>query len=191
MILEGLVTTLDRSGGVNVAPMGPHVDPADVPLSRFELRSFPTSRTYANLLAHPEGVLHVTDDVLLLARAAVGQLEPLPELLPAHVVRGQLLRDACRAYEFRIVSRDDSQQRMRLQAEVVATHRFRDFFGFNRARHAVLEAAILATRTAFLPAEEIAQEYRRLAVLVDKTGGPREREAFAFLRCYVETNAPR
>ena len=82
---------------------------------------------------------------------------------------------------------DASGQRVRMQAEVVAAHRLRDFFGFNRAMHAVVEAAILATRTALLPREEIAREYEKLAVLVEKTGGPREREAFALLRRYVDS----
>jgi len=41
-----------------------------------------------------------------------------------------------------------------------------------------------------LPREEIESEYRRLAVLVEKTGGPREREAFAFLRGYVFSLVP-
>ena len=65
----------------------------------------------------------------------------------------------------------------------------REFFGFNRAMFAVVEAAILATRTAFLPAEQIAADYERLAVPVEKTGGEREREAFAFLRAYVASQA--
>jgi hypothetical protein len=153
--------------------------------SRFELRPFRTARTFANLVSHPEGVLHVHDDVLLLARAAVGTVEPLPPLVPAVAVRGWVLEEACRAYEFRVVSTDDRGERVTLVAEVVHLHRLRDFFGFNRAKHAVLEAAILATRKHLLPAEQIAQEYERLAVLVAKTGGPREQEAFEFLKGYV------
>ena len=47
----------------------------------------------------------------------------------------------------------------------------REFFGFNRAKHAVVEAAILATRTEFLPMNEIEANYRQLAVIVQKTGG--------------------
>ncbi len=186
MILEGIVTTLSPEGAVNIAPMGPHVEP-QLPLTRFELRPFPTSRTFANLQAHPEGVLHISDDVLLLARAAVGDVEPPPETFPARAVRGAVLASACRAYEFRVVSVDTSGQRVRMLAEVVAEHRLRDFFGFNRAMHAVVEAAILATRTALLPREEILREYEKLAVLVEKTGGPREREAFALLRRHVES----
>jgi hypothetical protein len=188
MILEGVVTTVAAGGAINVAPMGPLVEPPGPgrDLERFVLRPFRTAQTYANLKAQGEGVLHVTDDVLLLARAAVGRLEPLPPLVPAERVRGWVLRDACRYYEFRVSACDDRAERARFDAEVVHAGRLRDFFGFNRAKHAVVEAAILATRTALLPPEEIAAEYRKLAVLVEKTGGPQEREAFALLRDHVQ-----
>jgi len=189
MILEGIVTTLSAAGAVNVAPMGPRLlqFSSDGTLSRFVLRPFRTACTYVNLKAHPEGVLHVTDDVLLLARSAIGDLDPLPPLRPAGLVRGLILDDACRYHEFRIVAADDLEPRAEFVAEVVATGRQRDFFGFNRGKHAVVEAAILATRVHLLPREEIAAEYARLAVLVDKTGGEQEHTAFALLRRYVET----
>ena len=63
--------------------------------------------------------------------------------------------------------------------------RGREFIGFNRARHAVLEAAIVATRLHLLPAEEVDAEFRRLAVAVEKTAGPREFEAWRMLEDYV------
>jgi hypothetical protein len=186
MILEGIVTTVSAAGQAHIAPMGPRVDPA---MERFVLRPFATSQTCRNLKAHGEGVLHVTDDVLLLARAAVGEVEPLPPLLPASRVTGHVLRDACRYYEFRVRSLDESQERIHIDAEVVHSGRLRDFFGFNRAKHAVVEAAILASRVHFLPPAEIETEFRRLAPLVDKTGGPQEHEAFAFLQAYVRRAA--
>jgi uncharacterized protein len=187
MILEGIVTTVSTEGDVNIAPMGPHVrlDPATGELVRFVLRPFRTAQTYANLMAHGEGVLHVTDDVLLLARAALGALDPPPVLRPALHVRGWVLADACRFHEFRVIAHDDQTERARFEAEVVHTSRLRDFFGFNRAKHAVVEAAILATRTALLPLDEIEADYRKLAVLVEKTGGPQELAAFAFLQEYL------
>jgi len=187
MILEGIVTTVAPDGTVNVAPMGPLVEaaPGDTDWRCFVLRPFRSAQTYRNLVSHPEGVLHVTDDVLLLARAAVGTPDPFPPLVPATRVRGHVLRDCCRYYEFRVASRDDSAERARLDAEVVHAGRVREFFGLNRAMHAVVEAAILATRLALLPREQVEAEYRKLAVLVEKTGGPREREAFAFLEEYV------
>jgi hypothetical protein len=185
MILEGIVTTRCSDGSINIAPMGPRLSGPLDHESTFELKPFKSARTYANLVGHPEGVLHVTDDVLLLARAAVGPVEPPPPLMPAVCVQGRILQEACRAYEFRVAALADQQERVTFYCEVVRVHRLRDFFGFNRAMHSVLEAAILATRTSFLPAEQIESEYERLAVIVAKTGGPREQEAFDFLRQYV------
>src|SRR5437899_10857474 len=162
--------------------MGPQVEPA---MARFLLRPFRTAQTCRNLKAHGEGVLHVTDDVLLLAKAALGPVEPPPPLFAAHSVRGFVLQDSCRCYEFRVTSLDDREERTRIDAEVVHSERLRDFFGFNRAKHAVVEAAILATRTAFLALDEIEAEYRKFKVIIDKTGGPQEQEAFAFLEAHV------
>jgi uncharacterized protein len=177
VILEGIVTTVSPDGTLNIAPMGPQVDPS---MRRFVLRPYRTSTTYRNLKERGEGVLHVTDDVLLLARTAIGA--PVEAATrPAEVVAGRVLAEACRYYEFRVVDFDDRTDRTTLVAETLAEGRFRDFFGFNRAKHAVVEAAILATRATFLPLEEIFGDFQRLAPLVEKTGGPAEREAFSLL----------
>jgi len=185
VILEGIVTTLGPDGRLNVAPMGPRVEPG---WHRFVLRPFATSTTYRNLKAHGEGVLHVTDDVLLLARAAIGAGADVPTR-PAAVVRGAILRDSCRHYEFRVVALDDREERTTIAVEAVAEGRGRDFFGLNRAKHAVVEAAILATRTAFLPVGVILADLARLAPLVEKTGGDAERAAFALLTGHVRAAA--
>lgn len=189
MILEGLITTLNADGSVNLSPMGPIVDApmGNALLREIVLRPYQTSTTYRNLKRTGQGVLHVTDDVELLARAAVGRVDPMPEMLPAQAVEGRILADACRWYAFRVRTLDDSQERTTIVAEVVDSGRIRDFFGFNRAKHAVVEAAILATRVKFLPAEEIEREFARLAVPVEKTAGAPERRAFAFLQNYVQT----
>ncbi len=170
-------------GKINIAPMGPHVTPA---MDHLVLRPFRTADTYRNLKAHGEGVFHVTDDVLLLAKTAVGSVAPLPPMMPASYVRGYFLEGACRYYEFRVLAVDDRDERARFEAEVVHRGHLRDFFGFNRGKHAVLEAAILATRISLLPASEIRAEFARLRILVEKTGGAQENEAFAFLSEYVE-----
>lgn len=182
-ILEGIVTSTGPDGGTNISPMGPLVDDA---ITSLLLRPFQTSTTYANLKRTGVGVFHVTDDVELLARAAVGQLDEQPALVPAMALEGWVLRDACRWYEFEVESIDDSQPRSGILTRVVMQGRGRDFFGFNRAKHAVVEAAILATRVEFLPHDQIQAEMERLAVLVAKTAGPPERRAFAFLQGYIQ-----
>jgi hypothetical protein len=182
MILETLITTVNDDGTPNISPMGPLVDEQ---MNQFVLRPYQTSQTYTNLKRTRQGVLHVTDDVEMMARAAVHRLDPLPRLVKAKKVEGVVIADACRWYEFRVTSLDDSAQRTTIACEVVARGRIRDFLGFNRAKHAVLEAAILATRLEFLPAEQVCEEFRRLAVLVEKTAGQQERRAFQFLDQYV------
>jgi len=183
MILEGIVTTLNADSSANISPMGPLVDAA---MERLVLRPYQTATTYVNLKRTGEGVFHVTDDVLLLARTALGEPEPLPALVHAEKVNGVILADACRWYAFRVKSIDDSQPRSQIVADVVDRGRIRDFFGFNRAKHAVVEAAILATRVGLLPREDIAVEFNRLAVIVEKTGGEQERTAFEYLKDYVD-----
>jgi hypothetical protein len=197
LILEGVMTTLppDGEGGeLNVAPMGPVVDPA---LSQFVFRPFKTSTTYQNLKATGEGVFHVTDDARLIARGAIGKLKaPAPgthrsdaslATRSAEHVRGLVLADACRWYELRVTRLDDREERTTIEARVVHAGRLRDFLGFNRAKHAVLEAAILATRVHLTGPEHVLAEYQRLQVMIDKTGTDAEPEAMAELRRFVES----
>jgi hypothetical protein len=181
-LLEGIVTTIGEDSSPHIAPMGPIVDHE---FNWLLLRPFRTSVTFANLKRSGQGVLHVTDDVELLARAAVGRIERTPRLVRADAIEGVILADACRWYAFRVESLDDRDERTRIAARVVDRGRFRDFFGFNRAKHAVVEAAILATRLGLLDADYIRSELARLVVLVEKSGGWQERRAFEFLQKHV------
>ncbi len=182
MILEGIVTTLNADGTVNISPMGPEVDES---MRQLVLKPYRTSTTYDNLKRTGQGVFHVTDDVELLAHAAVGAPDPLPELIACNSVEGRILAGACRWYALRVLSLDDRQDRTRIVCDVVDQGHLRDFFGFNRAKHAVLEAAILATRTSFLNPDDVLQELDRLRPAIGKTGGPAEQRAFQFLHDHV------
>lgn len=192
MILESIVTTLNDDSTVNISPMGPRVlDLEDNGSFRtFELRPFDTSRTFANLKRSKVGVLHVDDNVALFATAAIAKIKnaDLPPLEPAEKVAGMIIKTACRAYEFKVNFVDETGPRMSLNCEVVAMHKQREFFGFNRAKHAVLEAAILATRLDFLPQAEVTEQFRRLKIIVEKTAGPKESNAFEHLHEFVNSN---
>lgn len=181
-VLEGVVTTLNSDGSPHAAPMGPIVG---AQLERLWLRPFRTSTTFKNLQRSSVGVFHVTDDVELLARAAIGPLEPFPETLAANAIPGFILTDACRWYAFEVESFAEGE-RASLVARIVDRGVLRDFFGFNRAKHAVVEAAILATRVHLLDADRLAAELERLAVPVAKTGAAAEVRAFELLRRFVQ-----
>jgi len=182
MIIEGLCTTVNLDGSVNIAPMGPVVNEE---LTQFLFRPFQTSTTFANLKRTGCGVFHVTDDAALMARAAVGDLEEIPPLQRAEKIDGYVLTDACRWLEFEVSSIDDSQPRTEIHTRIVHRGHLRDFWGFNRARHALLETAILATRVHILPRQEILQQLAQNAVIMQKTASERDLAAFAFLHAHL------
>ena len=178
MIIETIVTSTAPDGTINFAPMG--VEWQDDTLV---LKPFLETTTFRNVSASRVAVVNLTDDVKLFARAALS--DPQFPSFPAAVVRGVVLEAACSWREVEVVGVDDTPPRSRIETRVVHRGFRREFIGFNRARHAVLEATILATRTHLLPMEQIREELARLQVIVDKTAGPREQEAMAFVTEYV------
>ena len=180
MIIETIVTTVAPGGSINFAPMG--VEWGD---ETIVLKPFLETTTFRNLSVRRSAVVNLTDDVMLFAQGAISS--PQFSFIPATIVKGAVLEAACSWRELRVVTIDATPPRSRIEAQVVHRGTRREFIGFNRARHAVLEAAILATRTHLLPAEQIREEYARLQVVVDKTAGPREREAMDLLTQYVRS----
>jgi hypothetical protein len=180
VIVETIVTTVDPGGGINFAPMG--VEWGD---ETIVLKPFLETTTFRNLSSSRAAVVNLTDDAMLFAQGAISS--PQFPSIPATVVKGAVLEAACSWRELEVVSIDATPPRSRIEARVLHRGFRREFIGFNRARHAVLEAAILATRTHLLPPEQIREEYARLQIVVDKTAGPREREAMELLTQYVRS----
>jgi hypothetical protein len=182
LILEGIVTTKNEDGSTNVSPMGPVVDRE---VKWLRLRPFASSMTYQNLRRTGRGIFHVTDDVELLARAVIGELTEPPSLHACESFDGMVVSNACRWYAFEVMSIDDSNDRVEIECRVVQRGKIRDFLGWNRAMHAVLEAAILASRVQFLGAEDIESQLVPLAIIVDKTASDRERNAFRMICDFI------
>ena len=180
MILETIVTSLDPAGAINFAPMGVEWGEEII-----VLKPFLETRTFQNLTATRTAVVNLTDDAMLFAQGAISS--PQFPWIPASVVNGAVLQAACSWRELEVVTIDATPPRSRIDTRVVHRGFTREFMGFNRAKHAVLEAAILATRTHLLPAEQIKEEYARLQIIVDKTAGPREQEAMTLLTQYVQS----
>ena len=180
LIIESIVTTLDPEGRGNFAPMG--VEWGD---EAIVLKPFLETTTFRNVRATGAAVVNLTDDVLLIAESAIGS--PTFPAVPATVVRGLVLEAACSWRELEVGTIDATPPRSRIEMRVRHRGVRREFIGFNRARHAVLEAAILATRVHLLPAGQIRDELARLQSLIDKTAGPREHEAWALVGGYIES----
>lgn len=183
MILECIVTTMDADGRVNIAPMGV-IPRGEVVV----LKPFKDTTTFRNLTAVGSAVLNITDDAGVFAYSALGDYAA--ELRPAAAVAGYYLADACAYWELEVLGVDATGQRAEIPCRVVRREQLRAFVGYNRARNAILEATILATRVHLLPADEIARELERLAVIVQKCGDAPEAAAMEFILRYVKEASP-
>ena len=180
MIIEGLLTSTDVNGSAHIAPMGPVVDDE---LMSWTLRPFQTSNTFRCLRNNPSCIFHVVDDVLLLVQLIVGEELQLEFSQNEH---GWVLDSACHWYALKIEDWDVSQQRSEAKATAVHSETIRPFWGWNRAKHAVIEATILATRLHLLSHEYVDGEFERLQPAIEKTAGGRELQAWELLNEYVK-----
>lgn len=181
MIIESIITTLDGQGAINFAPMGVEWG-EDV----IVVKPFLETTTFRNIQATGAAVVNLTDDVLLFAQAAISN--PQYPAGPATVIRGAVLDAACSWREIEVRSIDATPPRSRIETRVVHHGKRREFLGFNRARNAVLETAILSTRLHLIPRAEIETDLAKLQIIVNKTAGPREFEAMELLTDFIRTS---
>jgi uncharacterized protein len=184
VIIETVVSTLDQDGEANFAAMGV-VWGQEV----ITIRPYTNTRTYKNLTRSGEAVVNVTDNVAIFAKSALSRERF--ESFPARCVKGLILKDTCFWREVAVervlapMTADGAPDRADVVTRVVGRGEGRQFAGLCRAKHAVVEASILASRIRRIGGEEIRRELERLDIIVEKTGGPEERQAMDFIRAYV------
>lgn len=175
MIIEGLITCRSPSGP-HVAALGPVVNEG---LSEWTLRPFQTSRIFGLLREHPTCVFHVVDDVLPIVQLVLGHD---PQLAYDALPDGDcVLSIACHWYQLQIDSWNLENERSEARARLIARGDVRPFWGWNRAKHALLEAAILISRTHMTDPAELQAALDRLRSPIEKTAGPRELAAWQLI----------
>jgi hypothetical protein len=174
MIRETIVTTCSAAGDVHIAPFGLIAEGEG-----WVIAPFRPSVTLDNLRAVPELVANYTDDVRVFAGCLTGRRDW--PCVPSVRVRPPRLAAALAHAELRVERIDEDAQRPRLFCRVVHRGQHAPFAGFNRAQAAVIEGAILVSRLFMLPREKVEQEMAHLAIAVEKTAGPAEREAWGWL----------
>jgi hypothetical protein len=174
MIRECIVITQSRAGLVHIAPLGLIEEGEHLVIAPFR-----PSLTLDNLRENPFAVANYTDDVLVFAGCLTGRRDWSTK--PATKVPGAVLEQALAHAELSVVEVVEDDLRPRFRCAVVHEENHRPFHGFNRARAAVVEAAILVSRLHMLPPEKIERELAYLQIAIDKTAGPRERQAWNWL----------
>src|SRR5580700_9184541 len=97
-------------------------------------------------------------------------------LLPCGLAPQRALTHA----ELGVARIEDDAERPRFHCEILHREQHAPFAGLNRASNAVLECAILLTRLHMLPRDKIEREIAYLAIAIEKTAGPHEREAWSW-----------
>jgi uncharacterized protein len=174
LIREVIVSTIDPSGEAHLAPIGLIEDGEG-----WIIAPFRPSKTGDNLAATPFAAASYTDDAAIFAGLVTGRHNwPLAAAEKIPVPR---LASALAHAELRVIRIEEDSERPRFHCEVVHRAQHAPFEGFNRARNAILECAVLLTRLHILPREKIDREIAYLAIAIEKTAGPREREAWSWL----------
>jgi hypothetical protein len=83
--------------------------------------------------------------------------------------------------ELKVRRLEEDKIRPKIYCDVVHEETHAPFRGFNRAQAAVVEASILVSRLEMLPLAKVETEVQYLAIAIEKTAGPREREAWDWL----------
>ncbi|TWG94961.1 hypothetical protein L598_003100000220 [Mesorhizobium sp. J18] len=180
-IRESIVTTVNRSGKVHIAPLGIIAE-----RDGWVIAPFRPSATLDNLLQRPVAVISYTDDVRIFAGCLTGRKEwPLSAIEDCPVPR---LSAALAHSVLEVVEMKEDETRPRFFCRVAAEETHAPFTGFNRAKAAVLELAILVSRLGMLPREKIESEIAYLSIAVEKTAGPEEREAWGWLMERVQSH---
>lgn len=181
MIREVILTTIDKAGLVHIAPIGIIADGGG-----WVIAPFRPSTTLDNLQAVPFAVANYTDDVRIFAGCLTGRSEwptaasdtvPVPRLVAA-LAHAELAVDHV----------TDDEQRPRFHCTVLRTAQQRPFEGFNRAKAAVVEAAILVSRLGMLPRDKVGSELAYLETAIRKTAGADEQQAWDWLMEKVRTH---
>jgi hypothetical protein len=149
---------------------------------------FHPSVTIDNLRAVPFCVANYTDDVRVFAGCLTERRDFAT--VAADVVPVPRLAAALAHAELAVDRVEEDAQRPRFHCRVVHRAAHAPFEGLNRAKAAVVEAAILVSRLDFLPREQIEREMAYLATAVAKTAGPAEQEAWDWLAARVRAKYP-
>jgi len=178
LIRETIVITTNANGEPHIAPLGLIAEGEG-----WIIAPFWPSATLDNLRVFPHAVANLTDDARVFAGCLTGRRDW--PLLPTREGRPPRLAQTLAHWELEVAETREDAQRPRFLCRVAHRKAHAPFGGFNRAFAAIVEAAVLASRLDFLPRAEIEAEFARLKMIVGKTAGPDEAEAFGWLEAKV------
>ncbi len=185
MIHEVIVTTSSKENKVHIAPMGITMNHDHVTISPFK-----PSNTLDNLLSNGCAVINFTDDVRIFA----GIVTKFKKDWPIIALNNNMHRLESLNYHFEVKVENivENDKRPNIICKITNKEVHMPFTGFNRAQFSVIEASVLVSRLGLISIDKILNEIQYLKIGIDKTSGPREKEAWKWIeekiKIYKEDN---
>ena len=180
MINETIITTLNEDGSVHISPMGVRREG-----DYYVIAPFKPSTTLQNLERSGQAVINMTDDVRIFAGCITGHYDW--PTINTSVVNGKRLEAALSHIEVEVARQEGDDIRPVFYCHEKHQETHTPFMGLNRAKAAVLEAAVLVSRLHMLSDEKIDSEIVYLQIAIDKTAGEDELEAWGWLMHRIKT----
>lgn len=178
-VRETIVTTKNIDDTIKVSPLGIYLES-----NILKIRPFKPSISLENILRNRSGVINYVDDVRIFASCIVKKNIKINFLKTKHIDCSSI-KEAISHTEFTVEHIEDDNLRPTIICKPVNEVTHKMYYGMNRAKSAVLELCILASRLGIIEDKKIQDEIKYLQIAIDKTSGENELEAWTWLIDYI------
>ena len=179
-VRETLVTTKNSDESIKVSPLGVYIDDKIL-----ELKPFKPSKSLENILRNESGVINYVDDVRIFASCITSKKIQI-NFKKVSKIDCSRIEKAISHTEFIVKDIKDDNQRPTIICEPINEETHKMFYGFNRAKSAIIELCILASRLGIIEDSKIKREISYLKIAIEKTAGENELEAWNWLIEYIK-----
>ena len=180
-VRETIVTTKNIDNTIKISPLGIYIDEEVL-----RIKPFKPSTSLDNLLRNKSGVINYVDDVRIFASCIVKKSIKIG-LSKVDKIDCSRIESAISHTEFVVDHVDDDNIRPTIICRPVNEEIHKMYYGLNRAKSAVLELCILASRLGIVSDKKIRDEIEYLNIAIEKTAGNNELEAWAWLNEYINS----
>ena len=178
MIIETIVSTIDKNERVNFSPFGIKKKNKQIFISPYI-----PSKTLINLEATKCAVVNYTDDTSFFVDCIIGNKKFKKK--KCKNFSGFFLED-CFGYEqVKVKKIIKNKLRPTFVCEIDKSFHIKNYEGHNRAKASIIEACILASRVHLLGKKKILNELNYLSIAVEKTAGSLEKKSWKKILNYI------
>ena len=180
MIIETIVSTISKKNIVNFAPFGIKRTNKFIFISPYV-----PSVTLQNLLDNKFAAINYIDESEYFVNCIIGKKnfkKKKCKLINAFYLENCLSYD-----EVEVINFTEDLKRPTFKCRILLSRCIKPFKGFNRARSALLEACILASRTKFLKKKKIMEELKYLSNAIIKTSGKKELDSWKKINQFINS----